>query len=115
MGKGSKRALSVEAKASLEQKVGKIRHVPRSDYTPPVQHMRTQPKKTAKEKRLRALAKRLRELEALDERRDRGDALDEQQQAKLLTLPAVLSEMEEAVALAGGGSARAEMSRSARS
>ena len=46
------------------------------------------------EKRLRALNKKLREIEALQLSEAAGETLDEQQQAKLDSLDAVLEEME---------------------
>ena len=52
------------------------------------------------EKRLRALNKLLRDMEALQEREAAGEELDEQQQAKLDRMEDVLSEMDE---LLGGG------------
>ena len=52
------------------------------------------------EKRLRALNKLLREIEALQQREADGAALDEQQQAKIDRIDDVLSEME---TLMGGG------------
>lgn len=47
------------------------------------------------EKRVRALNKKLREIEALQQRADAGHALDAQQQSKLDTLGAVLAELEQ--------------------
>ena len=47
------------------------------------------------EKRLRALNKLLREIEALQAKEAAGEELDEQQQTKLDRLDDVLSEMEE--------------------
>ena len=52
------------------------------------------------EKRLRALNKKLRCIEELQDRASRGEELDEQQQSKLATLDAVLSGIEEVM---GGG------------
>ncbi|KAJ1619908.1 hypothetical protein T492DRAFT_915641 [Pavlovales sp. CCMP2436] len=46
------------------------------------------------EKHVRALNKKLRELEALQQRADTGDPLDEQQRQKLATLGDVLEELE---------------------
>ena len=47
------------------------------------------------EKRLRALNKKLREIELLQERLQRGDTLDSQQHAKLSTVDVVLKQIEE--------------------
>lgn len=47
------------------------------------------------EKRLRALNKLLREIEALQEQETNGEVLDEQQQAKVDRLDSVLGEMDE--------------------
>ena len=52
------------------------------------------------EKRLRALNKLLRDIEALQEKEAAGETLDEQQETKLGRLDEVLAEMEE---LMGGG------------
>lgn len=46
------------------------------------------------EKRTRALNKRLRDIEALQERATKGEQLDDQQQAKLDKLDATLAELE---------------------
>ena len=52
------------------------------------------------EKRVRALNKKLRDIEAIQEREKAGEPLDEQQLAKLDRLDDVLTEMDE---LMGGG------------
>jgi uncharacterized protein with WD repeat len=50
-------------------------------------------RKSGDEKRLRALNKKLREIEALGERQSRDEELDEQQQKKLESLSLVLEQM----------------------
>jgi len=52
-------------------------------------------RKSGNEKRLRALNKKLREIEALGERQSLGEELDEQQQQKLESLSSVLEQMAE--------------------
>eukprot|EP00307_Rebecca_sp_RCC1486_P001866 CAMPEP_0119414488 /NCGR_PEP_ID=MMETSP1335-20130426/7024_1 /TAXON_ID=259385 /ORGANISM="Chrysoculter rhomboideus, Strain RCC1486" /LENGTH=97 /DNA_ID=CAMNT_0007439369 /DNA_START=137 /DNA_END=430 /DNA_ORIENTATION=+ len=47
------------------------------------------------EKRVRSLNKKLREIETLQQRADRGHDLDAQQQAKLATLGDLLAELDE--------------------
>ena len=47
------------------------------------------------EKRLRALNKKLREIEALQERQCQGEMLDDQQLSKLASLDSVLSQINE--------------------
>ena len=99
-----KRPGSAEAKASMEQNVGfradkkaakaaaaaaKIAARPRSAIAKPAPRARG-----GDEKRLRALNKKLREIEALQLSEAAGETLDEQQQAKLDSLDAVLEEME---------------------
>ena len=89
-----KRPRTGEAKASVEQNVGKLlRPQRRKDYQPPVQPLR-KPTKTRDEKRVRALTKKLRELDQLQTRFDAGESLDAQQRAKLATLARVLDEFE---------------------
>ena len=98
-----KRPGSAEAKASMEQNVGfradkkaakaaaaaaKIAARPRSAIAKPARA------RGGDEKRLRALNKKLREIEALQLSEAAGETLDEQQQAKLDSLDAVLEEME---------------------
>ena len=95
---------SAEARASMEQNVGfradkkaakaaaaaaKIAARPRSAIAKPAPRARG-----GDEKRLRALNKKLREIEALQLSEAAGETLDEQQQAKLDSLDAVLEEME---------------------
>ena len=46
---------------------------------------------------MRALNKKLRDIEALQQRASEGDALDAQQQAKLDSLGDVLAKLEEAM------------------
>ena len=57
-----------------------------------------QPALQSGEKRLRALNKLLRQIEELQERESRGEALDEQQQEKVGRLDVVLEEMESLMA-----------------
>ena len=103
-----KRPQTQEQKRSHEQVVG---HIPKMKVSRPEPSPQQQPlksavaKKRAKplerdEKRLRALNKLLREIEALQQREADGEALDEQQLAKLARLDDALGEME---ALCGGG------------
>mmetsp|Transcript_74023 Transcript_74023/g.123613 ORF Transcript_74023/g.123613 Transcript_74023/m.123613 type:complete len:109 (+) Transcript_74023:28-354(+) len=88
-----KRPRTVEAKASLEQRVTKHIHKSKTHAQQEPMHKKT-PKLGMHEKRLRALNKKLQSLEALQERVGRGETLDEQQQTKLGTLGMVLQEME---------------------
>ena len=100
-----KRPQTHEQKMSHEQKVGRLPRQTCSRPEPPPQPAGgiLKKKKTAPlqrdEKRLRALNKLLRDIEALQQREAAGEVLDEQQQDKLDRLDDVLGEME---ALMGG-------------
>lgn len=107
--KRQKRPQSDASKRAHEQKVGRLpRHIVSKPEPPPQAKQQAgairKKKKTAplkeSEKRLRALNKRLREIEALQAQEAAGEALDEQQQAKLDRMDDVLEEME---SLMGGG------------
>uniref|UniRef100_A0A6S9T1J5 WIBG Mago-binding domain-containing protein n=1 Tax=Chrysotila carterae TaxID=13221 RepID=A0A6S9T1J5_CHRCT len=94
-----KRPPTQEAHASIQQEVGKIkrgRKVKAPTSTAQVMPLKKSTKKLGEgEKRLRALNKKLREIEALQARVEAGESLDEQQEQKLSTLGSVLSQMEE--------------------
>ncbi|KAL1511962.1 hypothetical protein AB1Y20_005242 [Prymnesium parvum] len=102
--KRQKRPQSEEAKLSQEQRVGKAFIRKRRDEAggrDRVEGMRQQPMKReatrkleGKDKRLRALNKLLREIEALQAKAKEGLPLDEQQCAKLERLDDILEEME---------------------
>ena len=94
-----KRPRTEGAARAIAQDVGKIvcggKAARRSDGADrPQMPMRKQPKKTGSEKRLRALNKLLREIEALQERAMAGETLLPEQNAKCSRLDTVLSEME---------------------
>ena len=89
----------MEAKASLAQERSKAVIGKRRRAEPAAQQPLRNPSLRKaplgkKEKRVRALNKRLREIEALMERECGGATLDEQQQAKLATLDDILEELE---------------------
>ena len=87
------KARSAEAIASSEQNRCKA---PRSfRVNGPIARPKPKMRKlNDNEKRVRALNKKLREIEALQLSEAAGETLDEQQQAKLDSLDAVLEEME---------------------
>lgn len=94
-----------ETKAALDQtKVfrGKEKRVHQRDRTVDTS-TQLKRKLSGVERRVRALNKKLREIEDLQERLARDEPLDAQQEEKLATLGAVLAEMEE---LGLGGNAR---------
>ena len=100
-----KRPTTREGKRSQEQNVGRRPQHLLSRPEPPTEKQsaihkpsRAKPLQP-NEKRLRALNKLLRDIEALQQREAQGEALDEQQQNKVGRLDEVLSEME---ALMGG-------------
>jgi uncharacterized protein with WD repeat len=92
-----KRPSTHEQKRSHDQQVGRLARLkpsrPAENIQKPISKKRTKALEGS-EKRLRALNKLLREIEALQQREARGEALDEQQQAKLDRLDDVMSEME---------------------
>jgi len=89
-----KRPQTPEAAASASQDVGKVVHAKRQRNAAEPLKKRTQALSSG-EKRLRALNKKLREIEARQERQSRGEALDAQQLCKLNSLDSVLSQMNE--------------------
>ena len=96
------RPLSAERAASIAQKVGKLprQTVSRAWEPEPMRRERETKGSGAAalqshEKRLRALNKRLRQIEALQELEASGGALDEQQLSKVERLDETLKEMEE--------------------
>ena len=80
---------SSETSSTAPKAAAKIAARPRSAIAKPAPRARG-----GDEKRLRALNKKLREIEALQLSEAAGETLDEQQQAKLDSLDAVLEEME---------------------
>jgi hypothetical protein len=101
-----KRPRTDGAAKALEQNVGKIVCGGKAARRPDGVERPQQPMRKLKvvrndhEKRLRALNKLLREIEALQERAATGDELDAQQSAKCSRLDVVLSEMEALISTA---------------
>jgi uncharacterized protein with WD repeat len=95
--KRRKRPLTAEARASASQDTGKVLRDPHSrrNAQTPLRKVEKKIQKSGDEKRLRALNKKLREIEALTERQGRGEELDEQQQQKLESMGSVLEQMAE--------------------
>ncbi|EOD08008.1 hypothetical protein EMIHUDRAFT_218063 [Emiliania huxleyi CCMP1516] len=87
--------ITASAKAAHEQESGKVKIAKKRCHgqTP----LRKGPRPTDAERRVRALNKKLRDIEALQQRASEGDALDAQQQAKLDSLGDVLAKLEEAM------------------
>ena len=97
-----KRPQTASMKAAHEQKVGRLpRQIvsrperPQQSKQPGIKKKKPSAPLQDNEKRLRALNKLLREIEALQAKEAAGEELDEQQQTKLDRLDEVLSEMEE--------------------
>ena len=86
--------ITASAKAAHEQESGKVKIAKKRCHgqTP----LRKGPRPTDAERRVRALNKKLRDIEALQQRASEGD-LDAQQQAKLDSLGDVLAKLEEAM------------------
>lgn len=93
-----KRPSTDEQKRSHEQNVGRIPRQTVSRPEPPpssrVQKKKPKDELGRNEKRLRSLNKLLREIETLQQQESNGEALDEQQLAKLDRLDDVIAEME---------------------
>lgn len=91
--------MTQERESSLEQaKVIRGRdRVPKKDRTVDNSVPLKSRKLSATAKRIRALNKKLREIEHIQNRADAGQALDSQQQQKLDTLGTILAEMENLV------------------
>ena len=87
--------ITASAKAAHEQESGKVKIAKKRCHgqTP----LRKGPRPTDAARRVRALNKKLRDIEALQQRASEGDALDAQQQAKLDSLGDVLAKLEEAM------------------
>ena len=84
----------------MEQPVGKLGSKKRRRDEPARssgQQMRLGPAPSKDEKYVRGLNKKLRDIEALQQREADGEVLDAQQQAKVATLDDVLEKMEEAL------------------
>ena len=94
--KRRKRPLTEEAKKSNDQDTGKIlRKARKIDYGNTPLRKVPKVKKTGDVKKIKALNKKLREIEALGELQAKGEELDEQQLDKLETLSEVLERMAE--------------------